>query len=76
MIGHGMSFAIVHHANQYLITNGYLNRPGISEIIGPPDASYGLRAVMYLHSLYNIPFHLHISGTFIEACAWYDPLFL
>jgi hypothetical protein len=68
--------AIVHHANQYLITNGYDNRPGIEEIIGPPDASSGLRAVLYLHSLYNIPFHLHISGTFIEACAWFDPLFL
>jgi hypothetical protein len=76
MIKQGMPFAIVHHANQYLITNGYLNRPGISEIIGSPDASCGLRAVMHLHSLYNIPFHLHISGTFIEACAWYDPLFL
>ncbi|MGX6445001.1 hypothetical protein ACWM35_17455 [Neobacillus sp. K501] len=68
--------AIVHHANQYLITNGYDNRPGINEIIGPSDASSGLRAVVDLHSQYNIPFHLHISGTFIEACAWYDPLFL
>lgn len=68
--------AIVHHANQYLITNGYDNRPGIAEIIGPSDASSGLRAIFDLHSQYNIPFHLHISGTFIEACAWYDPLFL
>ncbi|MGO4890450.1 hypothetical protein ACJ2A9_22100 [Anaerobacillus sp. MEB173] len=68
--------AIVHHANQYLITNGYNNRPGIKDIIGPPDASTGLRAVLDLHSQYNIPFHLHISGTFIEACAWFDPLFL
>ncbi|WP_085993816.1 hypothetical protein [Oceanobacillus senegalensis] len=68
--------AIVHHANQYLITNGYKNRPGIEEIIGPPDASSGLRAIFDLHSEYDIPFHLHISGTFIEACAWFDPLFL
>jgi Glycosyl hydrolase family 57 len=68
--------AIVHHANQFLITNGYDNRPGIDEIIGPPDASSGLRAVFDLHSQYNIPFHLHISGTFLEACAWFDPLFL
>ncbi|WP_102344936.1 DUF1926 domain-containing protein [Bacillus sp. Marseille-P3661] len=76
MSGKSVPIAIVHHANQYLITNGYENRPGIEQIIGPPDASAGLRAVFELHSQYNIPFHLHISGTFIEACAWYDPLFL
>ena len=76
MSGPSIPIAIVHHANQYLITNGYDNRPGIDEIIGPPDATSGLRAVFDLHSQYNIPFHLHISGTFIEACAWFDPLFL
>ncbi|MCM3727258.1 hypothetical protein M3226_16385 [Neobacillus cucumis] len=76
MSGLSIPLAIVHHANQYLITNGYDNRPGIEEIIGPPDASSGLRAIFDLHSQYDIPFHLHISGTFIEACAWYDPLFL
>ncbi|NHN28991.1 hypothetical protein [Paenibacillus agricola] len=68
--------AIVHHGNQYLITNGYLNRPGIAETIGLTDGSSGLRAVLDLHCRYDIPFHLHISGTFIEACAWYDPIFL
>ncbi|WP_274366047.1 hypothetical protein [Paenibacillus thermotolerans] len=68
--------AIVHHANQYLITDGYAHRPGISATIGPADASSGLRAVLELHSRYDIPFHLHISGTLIEACAWHDPLFL
>jgi hypothetical protein len=68
--------AIVHHANQYLITNGYLNRPGIGETIGPTNGSSGLRAILELHSKYDIPFHLHISGTLIEACAWFDPLFL
>lgn len=76
MSGPSIPIAIVHHANQYLITNGYDNRPGIDEIIGSPDATSGLRAVFDLHSQYNIPFHLHISGTFIEACAWFDPLFL
>lgn len=69
-------FAIVHHANQYLISNGYINRQGIAEILGPSNASSGLRAVMELHCQYQIPFHLHISGTFIEACAWFDPGFL
>ncbi|MDR6550686.1 hypothetical protein [Paenibacillus qinlingensis] len=68
--------AIVHHANQYLITNGYVNRPGIGETIGPTDGSSGLRAILELHSKYDIPFHLHISGTLIETCAWFDPLFL
>ncbi|MEH7385235.1 hypothetical protein V7147_07480 [Bacillus sp. JJ1521] len=68
--------AIVHHANQYLITNGYQNRTGLAEIIGPPDASSGLRAILDLHAEYEIPFHLHVSGTLIEACAWFDPLFL
>lgn len=68
--------AIVHHANQYLITNGYNNRSGLADIIGPTDASSGLRALLHLHDQYEIPFHLHVSGTLIEACAWYDPLFL
>ncbi|MEH7223924.1 hypothetical protein V7112_08890 [Bacillus sp. JJ1566] len=68
--------AIVHHANQYLITNGYHNRAGLAEIIGPPDASSGLRAILDLHTEYEVPFHLHVSGTLIEACAWFDPLFL
>ena len=68
--------AIVHHANQYLITNGYHNRSGLAEILGPKDATSGLRAILHLHEQYEIPFHLHVSGTLIEACAWYDPLFL
>lgn len=68
--------AIVHHANQYLITNGYPNRAGLAEIVGPTDASSGLRAVLELHSVYDIPLHLHISGTLIEACAWFEPRFL
>jgi hypothetical protein len=76
MSGPTIPFAIVHHANQYLVANGYNNRPGIDEIIGPSDSSSGLRAIFDLHSQYDIPFHLHISGTFIEACAWFDPLFL
>ncbi|MEX2460163.1 MAG: hypothetical protein WD469_02480 [Paenibacillaceae bacterium] len=71
-----LPIAIIHHANQYLISNGYLNRKGLAEIIGPPDASSGLRAVLELHSFYDIPFHLHISGTLIEACAWFEPNFL
>jgi starch synthase len=76
MNGLRIPVAIVHHANQYLITNGYRNRAGINEIIGRPDASSGLRAVLELHSLYGIPLHLHVSGTLIEACAWFEPVSL
>ncbi|WP_163100527.1 hypothetical protein [Peribacillus alkalitolerans] len=68
--------AIVHHANQFLITNGYDNRTDLATILGPTDASSGLRAILDLHAQYDVPFHLHVSGTLIEACAWYDPLFL
>ncbi|MBP1155869.1 MULTISPECIES: hypothetical protein [unclassified Paenibacillus] len=76
MNGSRVPIAIVHHANQYLIANDYRNRAGLAEIIGPPNASSGLRAVFELHSMYRIPFNLHISGTFIEACAWLEPHFL
>lgn len=76
MIRSRVPLAIVHHANQYLIANDYRNRSGLAEIIGPPNASSGLRAVFELHSMYRIPFHLHISGTLIEACAWFEPRFL
>lgn len=67
--------AVVQHANQYLITNGYTNRPGITEILGTPG-DRGLRAVVKLHAAYQVPLNLHLSGTLIEAIAWHDPKFL
>ncbi|HYY91649.1 MAG TPA: alpha-amylase/4-alpha-glucanotransferase domain-containing protein [Candidatus Dormibacteraeota bacterium] len=71
-----VSLAIVHHANQYMVTNGYENRVGISEIIGTPKSKTGLLPVLNLHQKYKVPLNLHISGTLLEAIAWHNPEFL
>lgn len=63
------SLAIVHHANQFLITDGYLNREGISDIVDAFDA------LLSLHLRYRIPLNLHLSGTLIESIAWHKPDF-
>ncbi len=63
-------FALVHHANQYLITNGYENREGVSNVLDR------LSSFLELHERFRIPFNLHISGTLIEAILWYRPRFL
>lgn len=63
------ALAIVHHGNQFLITDGYLNREGISEIVK------GFDAVLALHEKYRVPLNLHLSGTLIEAAAWHAPDF-
>jgi hypothetical protein len=62
--------AFVHHANQYLITDGYDNRQGLSEIVE------GYAAALRLHEHHRIPANLHLSGTLIEALAWHCPWFL
>src|SRR3712207_8721122 len=62
--------ALVHHANQYLIANGYDNREGIAEIVE------GYAAALRLHEKYGIPANLHLSGTLIETLAWHYPWFL
>jgi starch synthase len=62
--------ALVHHANQYLITDGYDNREGITEIVE------GYAAALRLHEKYAIPASLHLSGTLIETLAWHYPWFL
>src|SRR5918994_626796 len=62
--------ALVHHANQYLITDGYDNREGITEIVE------GYAAALRLHEEYGIPASLHLSGTLIETLAWHYPWFL
>src|SRR3972149_755355 len=61
--------AIVQHGHQYLITNGYDNREGISEVL---DA---FASVFALHLKYGVPLNLHLSGTLIEAIAWLSPAF-
>ncbi len=67
---HGVPFALVQHANQYLITNGYDNRQGIHEIVE------GYTRILLAHERYGIPLNLHLSGTLIEAIAWHCPWFL
>ena len=62
--------ALVHHANQYVITDGYGNRQGISEIAN------GYARVLSLHQRYGVPASLHLSGTLLEALAWHCPALL
>jgi hypothetical protein len=71
-----VSFAFVHHANQYLITEGYENRQGLKDVLGSPFAEVGLWRILHLHRLYDIPANLHVSGTLLEAIAWHAPAFL
>ncbi len=64
------ALAIVHHANQYVVTDGYDNRVGISGIVGTSSSQTGLLRVLKLHERYRVPFSLHISGTLLESLAW------
>ncbi len=64
------SLALVHHANQYLVTDGYDDREGVSEVV----EAYA--AVLRLHAARAIPANLHLSGTLVEAAAWHCPWFL
>lgn len=59
--------AIVQHANQFLIANGYEEREGIAELA---DA---YTALLVLHQERGVPLNLHISGTLIEALSWFAP---
>src|SRR6184192_4165582 len=70
------TLAIVHHANQYMVTDGYDNRVGISGIVGTSSSQTGLLRVLKLHERYRVPFSLHISGTLLESLAWHSPEFL
>src|SRR5213594_3107025 len=71
-----LSFAVVHHANQYLITDGYENRDGLKAVLGERNSTTGLSRVLELHRIHRIPANLHISGTLLEAIAWCQPDFL
>ena len=62
--------ALVHHANQFLITNGYDDRHGIDEIVN------GYAGVLRLHERHGVVLSLHLSGTLIETVAWHCPWFL
>ncbi len=69
-------FAVVHHANQYLITNGYENRHGLRATVGSVEEKNGLAWILELHRRYSVPANVHLSGTLIEAIAWHQPSFL
>lgn len=62
--------AFVHHANQFIITDGYTDRDGLSV------TSAGYDAVLSLHVELGIPAALHISGPVLEAIAWHRPALL
>jgi hypothetical protein len=63
----GVCLAIVHHANQYIITNGYANRSGLEE------SADGYLKILKLHQTHEVPFHIHVSGTLLEGLMWYRP---
>lgn len=63
------ALAIVQHGHQHLISEGYDNREGLSEVLE------AFATVFELHSKYEIPLNLHLSGTLIEAIAWHAPSF-
>lgn len=62
--------AFVHHANQFVITDGYADRDGVS------TTAAGYDAVLSLHVELGIPASLHISGPALEAIAWHRPALL
>ncbi|HEX2050860.1 MAG TPA: hypothetical protein VHJ34_09555 [Actinomycetota bacterium] len=63
----GASIALVHHANQHLVCNGYDNRDGIETI------ARGYERVLAAHVRERVPLGLHLSGTLVEALAWWEP---
>ena len=65
-----LPLALVHHANQYLVTDGYKDREGLTSIVT------GYAALLKLHEKYRTPVALHLSGTMVEAVAWHHPWFL
>lgn len=62
--------AVVHHANQFVITDGYPDRDGLSV------TAAGYDAVLSLHVELGVPAALHISGPVLEAIAWHRPALL
>jgi starch synthase len=68
-----IALGLVHHANQYIITNGYQNREGIDDLVGVFGGSNNYLHILELHRTYQIPLNLHLSGTLLEALRWYHP---
>jgi hypothetical protein len=70
------ALALVHHANQFLITEGYENREGLADVLGSRESGQGLAYILHLHQRFGVPVNLHLSGTLLEAIAWHAPDFL
>jgi len=68
-----VEFAIVHHANQCIISDGYLNRSGIRSVVGSVSERRGLISILELHRAYKVCANIHLSGTLLEAIAWHEP---
>jgi hypothetical protein len=71
-----VALAIVHHANQYITSNGYTNRCGIQSVVGTTGTRRGLAYILELHRMYKIPANIHLSGTLLESLAWFQPQLL
>lgn len=78
--GRHACLALVHHANQYVITNGYSDRQGMNDILGLSNPLWGrdvhrkgFLPLLQMHLDYGIPLNLHLSGTLIETLAWHYP---
>lgn len=77
--GH-VPLALVHHANQYVITNGYADRQGMNDILGlsnplwgPSSHRTGFLPLLQMHLDYRVPLNLHLSGTLMETLVWHYP---
>ena len=66
-----VSLALVHHANQQIITNGYHNREGLNEVVGYLGSGNGYLRLLELHADHRIPLNLHLSGTLLESLLWH-----
>jgi hypothetical protein len=71
-----VALAIVHHANQYIISDGYADRCGIQSVVGAKRAKRGLAYILELHRTYKVPANIHVSGTLLESLAWHEPQIL
>lgn len=71
-----VALAIVHHANQYVISDGYTNGCGIQSVVGTTSAKRGLAYILELHRTYKIAANIHLSGTLLESLAWFQPQLL
>jgi hypothetical protein len=48
----------------------------LADILGSTRDRTGLAGILELHRIYNIPANVHLSGTLLQAIAWYQPSFL